>query len=105
MPEALQMLLNELESTRLEVCLAPLRSDRRGYSESGMKRVALSRNCNWYRAFTARHLSSRVRQHKKPDTKIKRRNVVRLLERLCAGRPSRSKYVDEILGLARRAGK
>jgi hypothetical protein len=95
--EALTVMLNELESHRLEVALVPLRADRRGYNEGGCKRVCVDRNPRWYSQFCNAHLSSRVRNHRKPDTKIKRQNVLRLLRRLVDGLPTTSKYAAELM--------
>ena len=96
----LQLMLDLLESHRLEVQLVPLNPRLRGFNEGGMKRVCANKNCPWYRAFAARHLSSRKRNHRKPDTKIKRRDVIRLLSRLIAGKSTTSKYADELRRIA-----
>lgn len=98
----LQLLLDELESSRLEVCLVPLNPKLRNYNEGGMKRVASNKNAAWYRKFCGSHLSSRVRNHRKLDTKIKRRDILRILARLVAGKPSTSKYADELRRIAGR---
>jgi hypothetical protein len=95
----LEILLMELESSRLEVGLVPA---RRETNIGAMIRVAFSRNCTWYRQFCSRHLSSRFRRNSCVDTKIKRRDVERLLRRLIAGCSSRSMYAAELLALARR---
>lgn len=95
----LEIMLGELESSQLEVVLVPT---RRWANEGGCVRVAVSRNCDWYRRFCGLHGSDRVRRNALFDTRIKRRAVVRLLERLIAGRPTRSKYTAELLALAAR---
>jgi len=95
---ALELLLADLESNRLEVALVP---QKRHTNEGGMIRVCMSKNCRWYREFCARHSSSRVRNHRKHDTRIKRADTVRLLERLIAGAATRSKYAEELLSIAR----
>lgn len=95
----LELMLAEMESSCLEVVLVPC---RREVNSGGCIRVALSKNCDWYRRFCGRHLSSRVRNRALPDTKIKRRAVVRLLNKLIAGRPTFSKYADELRRLAAR---
>lgn len=92
----------ELESHHLDVQLVPLNPKLRNYNEGGCRRVVADRNATWYRQLCARHLSSRRRNHRKPDTKIKRRNVERLLGRLVAGLPTRSKYAAEIMRMAER---
>jgi hypothetical protein len=97
MPELqLQLMLDELESHRLEVQLVPLNPRLRGFNEGGMKRVVADRNADWYRRLCAAHLSSRKRNHRKSDTKIKRASIIRILRRLCDGKPSVSKYAIEL---------
>lgn len=93
----LELMLAELESSQLEVVLVPT---RRWANEGGCVRVAISRNCDWYRRFCGLHGSDRVRRNALFDTRIKRRAVVRLLGRLIAGEPSRSKYVSDLLAIA-----
>lgn len=94
------MLQAEFESSQLEIALVPCRRDA---NVGGCIRVAVSKNATWYRDFCARHASSRVRRKQAFDTRIKRRNVERLLARLVAGESSSSKYTAEILKLAARA--
>jgi len=98
----LEMMLAELQSSELLVGLVPC---RRYDNCGGCIRVAFSKNAAWYRHFCGRHLSCRRRRNLAPDTRIKRANVERLLERLLAqdGR-SRSKYAAELLRLAARTG-
>lgn len=67
----------------------------------GMVRCAVSKNAPWYRRFCARHASSRFRKNTAFDTKIKRRDTLRVLGALCDGKPTASQYVPEILGEAR----
>jgi hypothetical protein len=95
----LEMLLCELESSCLEVMLVPL---RRPANVGGCYRVASNRNATWYRQFCGRHLSVRMRHRRLPDTRIKRRDIVRILSRLSTGTTSRSKYAPELIALARR---
>lgn len=96
----LEILKAELESSRLEVVLVPLSPNKRGYNEGGCRRCCVSRNADWYRKHCAAHHSSRVRNHRKVDTKIKRLDTLALLERLIAGLPSKSKYASELLSFA-----
>lgn len=96
---ALNEMLDELESYRLEVVLVP---QRRYTNEGGMIRVAAGKNPKWYSEFCYDHSSSRVRVHSKHDTRIKRRNTLRLLNRLILTGASRSKYAGHIRGLAMR---
>jgi hypothetical protein len=101
MVERLIQMLNELESHKLEVMLAPSRrSDRR---EWDMIRVVCDAPPRWYRNLCNRHPSSRGVRRGKFDTRIRRRDVLRLLERMASGRPVVSKYAPELAQLARRA--
>lgn len=92
----IQLMLDELESNRLEVCLVPC---RQRVNEGGMIRVAVSRNAKWYRDFCASRPSSRIRKNAAPDTIIKRRGTRRALEALLAGRES-SIYSSQLLAIA-----
>lgn len=96
----LEVLLCELESNELFVMLVP---EKRRTCEGGMIRVAAARNATWYRRFCGNHLSSRRRRNRAPDTRIKRRDTIRLLNRLIAGAPTASKYAREIMEFARKA--
>lgn len=91
-PSGLELMLAELESHCLEVQLVPC---RRRVNEGGCVRVAVSKNCAWYRRFCAAHPSSRIRAKAAFDTRIKRRNVLRTLNAMIAGH-SRSKYAAEL---------
>jgi hypothetical protein len=94
---AFDLLLADLQSNQLVTILAPSkRSDRREWDQI---RVNLSENPRWYRKLCAEHPSSRG-YHRGFDTRIKRRNVTRLLEKLAAGSPVKSKYADELRRIA-----
>lgn len=99
--EGLLFLREEFEAHNLAVMLVPQRDPP---NPGACLRVAVSRNATWYRRFCARHPSSRRRRNLCPDTCIRRREISRLLARLLAGLPCRSKYADELLALARRRG-
>ena len=94
----LEVMLAELESSRLEVVLVPC---RRFVNHGGCVRVAISKNAPWYQRFCADHGSSRKRKNAAHDTRIKRREIVRILGNLIAGR-SRSKYAPALLRIAGR---
>jgi len=96
--KGLEILLGELEGAHLEVVLAPA---RRESNLGAMIRVASSRNCAWYRCFCSRHPSSRVRHNRCFDTRIRRRDIERLLRRLIAGQACESVYAPELRSLAR----
>lgn len=97
--QALEQMLCELESSRLEVQLAPLNPRMRNYNEGGMKRVVVSRPPSWFSRFCQRHPSSRG-YHRGFDTRIKRANVISTLRVLASGRPSTSKYAQELRKIA-----
>ncbi len=105
MTHELQQMFDELESQRLEVQLVPLNPRLRNYNEGGCKRVVVSKSPRWYSALCGRHLSCRKRNHRKPDTKIKRRSILRILKRLCDGKPSISKYAEELRRISQRLPK
>lgn len=93
----LELMLIELESNRLEVGLAPCKYP---CNEGGCVRVAFSRNATWYRRFCAQYGSSRRRNKKHHDTRIKRAHTIRVLNRLIEGQPVRSQYAPALLSIA-----
>lgn len=95
-------MLAELQSHQLTVCLVPLSQSRRGYNEGGCKRVAVDRSPRWYSALCLKFPSSRVRNHRKPDTRVRRANILRVLGRLIDGKTSWSKYAGELRAIAER---
>ncbi len=97
LPMAYEQMLAELESSKLEVVLAPSR--RRDRRESDMIRVAICVPPTWYRKLCGRHQSSRG-YRRGYDTKIKRENVLSTLRVLAAGRHTWSKYVPELRRIA-----
>jgi len=93
-------MLAELESSPLSVQLVPSkRHDRR---DSDMIRVCTSVPPAWYRKLCAKHLSSRRVRRGKPDTRIRRQNILSVLTRLADGKPSVSKYVPDLAREARK---
>lgn len=92
--QAARDLLDELESTCLEVILVPQRTYT---NHGGMIRVAASRNCRWYRRFCLAHPSTRRRRKAAPDTAIKRAHTRRTLRRLAAGLWTGTTYDHRLL--------
>ncbi len=84
-------MLMELESNQLTVILVPQRTKT---NDGGMIRVASSKNCNWYRKFCAKFLSSRKRTNRCVDTRIKRFRTVDALQKMLAGQPSTYYFVE-----------
>lgn len=93
-----EIMLLQLETNQLEVVLVPC---KRYVNEGGCIRVAASKNCNWYQKFCANHGSSRIRKNALHDTCIKRRNTIKALENIIAGKPA-GVYEDELKQIARR---
>lgn len=96
-PEVFGVLLAELESNRLEVALVPAPRPRH---ECHAIRVAVSKNPTWYRRLCAAFPSSRNRS--RPDTRIRRASVARILSLLADGRAVRSRYVAPLCRIASR---
>lgn len=101
--DALQLLLDQLESHRLHVILVPLNPRLRNYNEGGCKRCVADKNPPWYSKLCYNNPSSRGTRRGGPDTRIRRANILSVLRRLSSGLPSRSKYVPELMQIARRA--
>jgi hypothetical protein len=97
--QAIEQLLNELESHQLRVELVPLNPRLRGYNEGGCKRVCSDLNPKWYRHLCAAHLSSREVRRGKPDTRIKRRNTLRALRQMLQRQPA-GKYETDLRQIA-----
>lgn len=99
MPEdvrnGLAVMLDLLESFRLEVALAPC---KRRVNEGGCIRVVISKNPFWYRRFCAMFPSSRVRR--KFDTKIRRKHIANVIRRLLDSGVSRSQYAKVLKEMA-----
>jgi hypothetical protein len=91
---AADQLLNELESSRLEVVLVP---QKRRTNEGGCIRVCANKNATWYQRFCAQFISSREVRRGKLDTRIKRRNTERVLRAIAEGQTPASVYFDRLL--------
>lgn len=89
--DAARWLLEELESSRLEVCKVPGR-------EGGYVRVCVSVNAEWYRGFCGDWVRPRRRRYRRPRTIIKRCHTVRALQRIVGGNP-RGVYCERLLPL------
>ena len=94
----LQEMLDELESRRLEVILV---RQREPANPGACIRVASGCNCEWYRMLCGDFESQRRRRYRKFKTKVKRREIRRLLDRLISGRECRSVYADWLCRYAR----
>jgi hypothetical protein len=97
MTDIYKHLLYELEQNSLDVVLAPSPEQRHaGHSI----RAVQGRNPEWYRELCSRFQSSRNRLKKHGDTKVKRRDIIRLLEQLAAGKDVASKYKEFLVSTA-----
>jgi len=93
-------MLEELESHSLVVVLAPSkRADRRDWDHI---RVCADVPPRWYRRLCGHHPSSRGVRRGKFDTCVRRQNILRVLRRLAEGKPSKSKYVEDLSAVARK---
>lgn len=95
---ALTEMRDELESHSLEVILVP---QRRFTNEGGMIRVAVDKNAPWYSRFCSRYSSSRRRNNLAHDTRIKRRDTLRVLDGLITKGRAVSQYAEDFLAEAR----
>lgn len=77
MRQSLLWMLNDLESTRLEVCKYPGR-------HGGYVRVVVSSNCEWYRQLCRNYVRPRKR-YPKPRTIIRRQVTVKAIQRMLRG--------------------
>lgn len=94
----LQCMLDELEAGALEVQLAPA---PRPAHEGHCIRVIANLNARWYRDFCAEHLSARLRRNPRPDTIIRRRDTIRALRAMIAGRSTGPIYAARLTDAAR----
>jgi len=82
-------MISEMESYRLEVVLAPAPEIR--HQMGHCIRVAMSSNPKWYQELCAVHPSS---GKGRCSTRVKRANIMRLLQRLLEGKKINSVYED-----------
>ena len=82
---------------RLEVILVPQRDPP---NPGACLRMATSANCDWYRELCGDFESARKRHYRHFKTRVKRREIDRVLRRLLAGKPTTGKYADWIIAYA-----
>jgi hypothetical protein len=87
------MMLAELGERELEVHLAPAPEPA---FTGHMVRVVANSNPMWYRAICERHPAGRKRKNRHFDTRVKRHDMVRILQELEAGLNPRGIYADEL---------
>ena len=113
-PAVAQIMLDELRDNRLEVVVQ--QSSHSGHYvwyrelwadlDRETWRSVVSRNIPWYQELCVGFEANRTksRRRKLPDTRIKRKNIERILGRLSKGLPSTSMYVEELERLAYKYG-
>ena len=99
MRNAFYVMLDELYQYNLEVCLVPSRY--REYAIRGAKiRSVINCNPKWYRKLCDKYQSSRIRRSSKSDTRIRRQNIINILERIASGFNSTSYYLNDLIKIA-----
>lgn len=96
---ALLEMQNELLENRLEVILIPQVNPP---NVGACIRVAARSNCSWYQKMCGDFPSKRRYPYRKFKTAVKRRHIVKVLEKMIAGRDVKSKYADWITSYAER---
>lgn len=86
----------DLSTYKLEVCLIPFGKDGRCI------RAAHSQNVDWYRKFCENYPCTRIKKRnpRKDGTKIKRKDTLKILERMIRNKKSKSKYALDLLQIA-----
>lgn len=89
---------NELLHTRLTVTLIPSRLPEIA-ERGGCIRIVESQNPAWYQALCKAYPSKRTRPRRrnKPDTAIKRQQVLKALQHLANGNPPLTEYHNRLL--------
>lgn len=95
----LREMLFELQSNRLEVVLIPQRNPP---NRGACLRAPVATNCHWYRELCGDFESCRRRHYRNFKTRVKRREIERILKRLIAGIPTDGIYADWIMEYAKR---
>ena len=95
MPDKAAALFDDMQMLRLDVVLVPSRR-REEAERGGMIRCVVGQSPEWYSRLCTAHPKTRTkpRRSAKPDTRIVRRDVERLLRRAADGKPTRSYILD-----------
>lgn len=91
--EAYESMYYDLIINRLDVTLVPSINPDRA-ANGCCSRVVVSRNPKWYREFCGKYLDKRKK------TIIKRKDIIRILDRLRKGNTSVSMYKEDLLDIA-----
>ena len=97
MKRILQEMYWEFMEGNLSVILVPQRDPP---NPGACLRVAVSCNCDWYRDLCGDFESARKRQYRHFKTRVKRREIERILDRLLHDRPTHGKYAEWLLAYA-----
>lgn len=90
-------MLYELQTNHLEVILVPQDDPA---NVGACNRLAVGFNCEWYRQLCDDYESHRRRKYKKFKTRIKRKHIEFVLQKMIAGVPVQSKYCKWITDYA-----
>ncbi|MFA7287379.1 MAG: hypothetical protein WC055_00720 [Melioribacteraceae bacterium] len=89
-------MIDEFSENYLDVVLIPSK-DHNTAMDGGMIRVAQNRNPEWYRNLCSNHPKKKQRTRKKPQTSIKKEDIISIIRNLIKTGDSKSKYVYFIL--------
>lgn len=92
-PDKACALLNDLNMLKLEVILVPSKRPEEAL-RGGTIRCVVCPNPGWYSKLCSAHVKQRTRRSMKPDTRIVRRDVIRLLTRVADSKPVKSYIVQ-----------
>lgn len=95
----LDMMIQDMEENRLEVCLVPSRDDSCA-QDGGMIRAACGVNPKWYSDLCRMYPRAGTEHRKHPRTIIKRRNVLCTLRTMRDKGRTCSKYAEYLIKVA-----
>lgn len=97
--DAFNEMLSDMGEYYLEVHLVDSK-----YKEQAIRgakiRMVFNENVDWYKKLCNKYQSSRIRRSLKSDTRIKRKNIKELLERLVDNKHTSSYYLDDLILIA-----
>lgn len=93
-------MLLDLKNSRLDVVLVPSKR-KETFERGGMIRCVQCENPEWYKKLCSKYTSNRKKARLKHDTKIKRREIERILFRLSKNLSTRSKYFEDLKEFSR----
>lgn len=90
-PHILQEMVDEFNESYLDVVLIPSK-DHNTAIDGGMIRVAQNRNPEWYRNLCSNHPKRKQRTRKKPQTSIKKEDIISVMKSMIKNGSTKSKY-------------